>query len=611
MQNNDEKFENTLPSYVVQEKNRTEFLLNYLNEHADTTKCSRLWRLVEWIILFICGGLFTCAFPPFNFWIVGFFGVVPLVLYTVKAPPIRAMFNGYVWGFGWAISSFYWFYEIAIPFPFVAAVILAIFPAVWSLMISFTYPHLMVNNRTRSAGYDAIRIALLNVSSYKEAFFAFYAALVWVSLEWIRSWIATGLPWNTLATTQWENLQLIQIAEYTGFYGVSFAVAIANVAIAFALKNLYHYFKVGIKIHLTPCVLAGIVIMLTITIPSGNMQKHAKEIRNPLSDTKTFNVGLVQTKNPIYWGGSSNDYAKIYNKLCNYSTHLAVNHHSDVIIWPETVIPLHLSLTPNYLRALAQLIHEIKTPMIIGAPDVQKRDSGNAVLNAAFLLNTEGKVADFYAKKHLVAFGEFIPFGGILDKIFPNLRTQFSLPEDLTPGANFNPLEPKQGLRLGVNICFEDIMPYVSREFIRNGANVLCTITNDGWYPQSAERAQHFANAIFRAVENRCYFVRTGNYAQAVLIDPLGRVVDFLKNRPAQTFDPMSAEDGILNVTIPIPREQKLSFYTRYGDVFAWGCFALSCLGLILALFAWIDFKKCVMTQKNSLEHEPVQGEKV
>jgi apolipoprotein N-acyltransferase len=109
-------------------------------------------------------------------------------------------------------------------------------------------------------------------------------------------------------------------------------------------------------------------------------------------------------------------------------------------------------------------------------------------------------------------------------------------------------------------ICYEVIFPNLVREFVAQGATVMATITNDAWFGDSSAPYQHFAMVVFRAVENRTAFARSANTGISGLIDPSGRIVQ---------ATPIFTEQAVIG---HLPLRQTMTFYTRYGDVFAYAC---------------------------------------
>ena len=168
----------------------------------------------------------------------------------------------------------------------------------------------------------------------------------------------------------------------------------------------------------------------------------------------------------------------------------------------------------------------------------------------------------------LVPFGEYVPIESVLTVGGRYSARVVKAVGSFTPGTEYAVGEV-DGHRLGVSICYEAIFPDLLREFTARGADLLVNVTNDAWYGYTSAPHQHFAMAVFRAVENGKYLVRAANTGITAVVDPRGRVLErtALFERRALVHD------------VPIVPGQ--TFYSRRGDVFAWGC-----LGAAVALTA-------------------------
>lgn len=178
--------------------------------------------------------------------------------------------------------------------------------------------------------------------------------------------------------------------------------------------------------------------------------------------------------------------------------------------------------------------------------------------NSAFLIESSGKVLGRYDKTHLVPFGEYVPLRGILSFLGPLVEAVGTF----EPGTHFMPLSDGHH-RLGVVICYEDIFPEIGREQVRNGAQLLLNITNDAWYGPTSALQQHLDMAVFRAIETRRAVARAANTGISAFVAPGGQLIG--------RTDPWAPAVLIA----PIPLLDRLTFYVRYGDVFAWSAVAL------------------------------------
>jgi apolipoprotein N-acyltransferase len=202
-------------------------------------------------------------------------------------------------------------------------------------------------------------------------------------------------------------------------------------------------------------------------------------------------------------------------------------------------------------------------------------------MNSAYLLSPDGQVLGRYDKQHLVPFGEYIPFKSsllfFLDKLVEGIGDFEAGPGPtiltLTPkpqsAAAVMPGTTQHSVKFGVAICYEVIFPNLVRQFAASGAEFLVTVTNDAWFGPSSAASQHFSMVVFRAVENHLTFARSANTGISGFIDPFGRIIE---------ATPVFTEQAV-KATMQVWRPD--TFYSRHGDVFAYGC-AIICALLIL-----------------------------
>jgi apolipoprotein N-acyltransferase len=296
----------------------------------------------------------------------------------------------------------------------------------------------------------------------------------------------------------------------------------------------------------------------------------------------------------------------IYHRL-ERLTEAASRTKPDLIIWPETATPEPLEYDPAAMRIITGVVARSGAYLLTGSMTVTRNlprtqsDPSNPErvwYNSAFLINPQGKLMDPYHKQHLVPFGEFVP----LAKIFPFMKYTTPIPGSFGRGKERTlfPIRPstlnsapraREDFRsrpstFGVVICFEDVFPDVFRRFVKDGANLMVNITNDAWYKESAGAYQHMANSVFRAVENRVPFVRCANTGYSCFIDSTGRIRAHIAGNEKEGIFVQGFRTE--KVTLRNPSEP-LTFYARYGDVFAWSCFGV-------AVIAW---GSCLRLKRN------------
>jgi len=252
-------------------------------------------------------------------------------------------------------------------------------------------------------------------------------------------------------------------------------------------------------------------------------------------------------------------------------TLLAKKDNPGLIVWPEAAVPVVLEEEPFYYERLRGFAKNINAPILFGGVNT----SNNLYYNSAILLDSSGDLAGKYDKLHLVPFGEYIP---LKDK-FPFLETIVPI-GDIAPGREYTVFEALHSAgnnfpKFSVLICFEDLFPELSREFVKRGASLLVNITNDAWYKDTSAASQHFQASVFRAVENRVTLVRAANTGISGFITPTGKVTIFVKNNTGKkTFI-----NGYASARIAL-KEDSLTFYTRHGDVFVLFLFMLTVYGI-------------------------------
>ncbi|MHB9071979.1 MAG: apolipoprotein N-acyltransferase [Desulfobaccales bacterium] len=187
--------------------------------------------------------------------------------------------------------------------------------------------------------------------------------------------------------------------------------------------------------------------------------------------------------------------------------------------------------------------------------------------NRAYLLSLQAEVLGYYDKAHLVPYGEYVPLG----RFFPFIGKMVPMVGDFAEGPVGATVSLPDGA-VGPLVCYESIFPYLSRAQVQNGARLLINITNDAWFGKTAAAYQHLSMAVLRAVENRVSLARAANTGFSAFIGPDGRIL-WRSNLFVEAAH-----------SLGIPWLPGGSFYSRFGDVVAWACVLLSCLGLVLGL---------------------------
>jgi apolipoprotein N-acyltransferase len=197
--------------------------------------------------------------------------------------------------------------------------------------------------------------------------------------------------------------------------------------------------------------------------------------------------------------------------------------------------------------------------------------------NSSFLFDTNGSIVAGYDKQHLVLFGEYVP----LDEYLPFMKAMTPISASFSKGSTGTVfrLPEKEGFAFSVLICFEDTMARLARKAVRNGARLLVNQTNDAWFDVSSGSRQHMIHCVFRCIENRVAAVRATNTGISCRIDRYGRVMDVLDDGQGQHL--VAGFKVVSPALRPVDEEQ--TFYTRYGDIWAWSMllFSIAAAGLV------------------------------
>jgi len=246
------------------------------------------------------------------------------------------------------------------------------------------------------------------------------------------------------------------------------------------------------------------------------------------------------------------------------------------ILWPESSTPYLFERDITRGGAVRRFAHQGQATVLVGSDQVEPvkvtgpgEKPSSRLYNAAFLVKPDGAVGAVYRKMHLVPFGEYVPLKRLLFFVGPIVEAA----GDFTPGLD-PVLLPVGSHMASTAICYEVIYGNMIRDSVRQGSELLTTITNDAWYGRSSAAYQHWDQASMRAIENGRYLARAANTGISGFVDPYGRVLD-----RSQLF-----ERKILIRDLRFLTEQ--TTYSRVGDLVAWLSLALVTAALLASLAA-------------------------
>ena len=496
------------------------------------------------------GLLLALAFPPVHIDFLAWIAFVPLFwALNNEARPGWAFLYGTAFGIAFFLVDVRWTYGTMIlhghfaPYSaggvFVGLVLtLALFPAAFALGLCL-------------AARKGFRPSLA-------------APFLWTCTEYLRTVAFTGFPWDLVGYSQFGRLILLQVADLTGVYGISFLVLLVNAA-------LWEIIRTRGAGEAFPARLVSVVaLMLVLTLGYGAMRM--REFPNSGSTEPNVVVGVLQGNIPqdIKW-----EAAARYHTFAAYERLglRAREQGARLLVWPETAAPVLFGSRDEDWKRPGEISSRLGVPMLVGAPSTRTMDSHTHYFNSAFLIDA-GMLRFRYDKIHLVPFGEYMPLSWLLP-LGPGIAARDA---DYSPGDKMTVMSFPGLPHFSVLICYEAIFPELARLALSNGATLLVNITNDGWFGDSAAPYQHLAMAGMRSIENRVWLVRAANTGVSAAFDPAGRMVASI---PLQ-------EEGML--TVAVPESPRVGcFYSRFGDLFAWSC-VLACI--LLAVSAGAESRK-------------------
>lgn len=370
----------------------------------------------------------------------------------------------------------------------------------------------------------------------------------WAAIEYARTYLLTGFPWNLAAAAIVDYTPLIQIDRFAGPYAIPMLLFLPATVITWIVATKPRRFHAGI-------ISAVVIIICFVWWTTGYTA--SKIIGRPPVETHLAALLQPDISQEMRWDESN--LMAIFDRMMQM-TDEAVSHGASLVVWPESTVPLSYSSTNFFRDAIESISLQHGTDIILGSVAEDPKQV-TKMWNAAFLVSN-GRTIGHYDKIRLVPFGEYVPLRQMLFFAHKLVRAvgEFEF------GTKDTPLDGK--MRYGLAICYEIVFPQIARQQVIHGADVLVTITNDAWYDGTSAPGQHLNQARLRAIESDRYLLRAATTGISAFVDPTGRIIEKL---------PMNRQ-GILYPRYE-PRHSTTP-YVRFGDWFAWG----ACVVVILAL---------------------------
>ncbi|WP_242467499.1 apolipoprotein N-acyltransferase [Thiocapsa imhoffii] len=445
---------------------------------------ARLYSLLMALLALVSGALVVLGFAPFGWYPMALVGLLGLLFALRGADARDGALRGWLFGVGLMGFGVFWIRislnEFGNMTPVVANLLTVLFVAIMALY----YGLLGWLLRRLGRNDDWVVPGLLFPGIY-------------LLIEWLRGWLFTGFPWLNLGYTQLDG-PLSGYAPVVGVYGVGLLL-VCSVGL---LWGLVHWARAGrwAAVGALVVIWGGGLLLQTVawTQPTGERLRAAVVQANIPQSIKWDPERLVSTVS-IYW--------ELTEDLLGV----------DLVVWPETAIPAFLhEVRTAVIEPMALRAAEAGSELVLGIP-VMETEQGR-YYNALLSIGTQ---EDLYAKRHLVPFGEFMPFKPILGPLVELFEVPMS---DFSPGRSERPLLAVGTWSAGVSICYEDAFPSAVSQALPE-ARFLINVSNDAWFGDSLAPHQHLEIARMRALENGRYLLRATNTGISAIIDTRGRLL--------------------------------------------------------------------------------------
>jgi apolipoprotein N-acyltransferase len=514
------------------------------------------------------GILLFLSFPgTVGLWPVAWVALVPLLLALKNVRTGVAARLGLLAGMVHYVSLLYW--------------IIIVLGRYGNLPLWVSLPALLLLALYMSSYLALFCVIISRFWKQREVLAVWLAPLLWVGLDFVRSFLFSGFPWQDLGYSQYKALLLIQTADLTGHFGITFHIVLVN-SVTALLVSLWSANRSAAQAgqplpvsRLRRAWLYAIfpALCLILSVLGYNIVRY-HQLAQIIADSPTMKIAVVQGNIEQDQKWSPAMRLETVDRYIRLSKEAIARKDGPpaLLVWPETALPFLIDDNP-YLRKLEQsLIRKEKIWLLAGAPYYKEVDAKDPQVakeylayNSAYLFAPDGSVAGRYDKQHLVPFGEYVP-----------LSDYVSLPGPLVENiGNFSSGKPGrplscQGAAIGVLICFESIFPELARDWTASGANLLVNITNDAWFGRSSAPWQHLSMAVLRAAENRRSLARSANTGVSALIDPLGRIIG-----ASPLFQPFY-------LMADVPLLQTKTVFVSFGYHFGLICLLASIILLLL-----------------------------
>jgi apolipoprotein N-acyltransferase len=513
-------------------------------------------RRTLFILAVVSALLVTASFPPFGLGMLVWFGLSPLFLALRQGSHPTAAALAFLFGSLFFSGTFYWVNSIAGVNP-ANFLIVTIFFGLYFCVFGFLY-----------------RLTSVSLGSW----IIVGAPALWVAMEYARSNLFfLSWPWNLLGHSQYHYLPVIQIADITGVYGISYLIVMVNQVlsqvpdfIAMRRGTKTDDLKEGARGINWAAHLLVMFLALGLTFFYG-----WHKLIEP-DGGKYLRVALVQ---PNVITRSKMSYADQKKHLGVYFrlTREAAEKDPALVVWPSSSLPAPLNYSRLVRYSVNRLAHETGVYLLVGGTGRDKLEHKKKgylpYSNREYLISPSGRRQGQYDKIRLVPFDEYLPLQGRIK--WPEWIT--TLQESFIPGKEYT-LFKVAGARFATPICWENMFPDLFRRFVMDGAQFMVSVTNEAFMDHTPAPYQTLAINVFRAAENRVAVIRSTPTGVSAFINPDGEIVEKVQDDSGKDL----SVSGFLVRDVPL--SNKKTWYTIYGDIFAYSVIGIAALLIVASL---------------------------
>ena len=453
---------------------------------------------IESILLILLGLFSSLSLPPFNYIIINFVTFSLFYIFLIRISSTSKdkkifFLYGWLFGFGYFVSNLYWI-SLSLTFDdnfkFLIPLAIILVPAFLALFY----------------GFVSFLFIILKPKKNLSSFFLF--SLIFGTIEFLRGSIFTGFPWNLIAYSFSNNIEVLNIISFIGTYAFNlFCISLFTSPSFFIFRDNKHEIFTFI-----------LFLLITLSFYVFGSQE-IKKFNNLEANKHDFKIRVISSKISIDRFYNDVEPISIIEDLIKISS--PQKNEKTIFIWPEGILP---EISKDQLQEYNWLFENKFTDnhiLAIGVNDIIKQDQVKKYFNSFSIYDHKLEIINSYNKVNLVPFGEFLPFEKILKNIgLKNITNNY---QPYSRGEKRNIIEIKKfdfSIKLLPLICYEII--YSGNIFDNRNFDFIVNISEDGWFGQSIGPRQHFVHSVYRAIESGKYVLRSANNGIAAIVNPLG-----------------------------------------------------------------------------------------